>query len=45
LIGKPEEKSPLGRPGSSYEDNIKKDLREIRWGGMDWIHQVQDRHQ
>jgi hypothetical protein len=25
------------------EDNIKMDLREIGWGGMDWIHLAQDR--
>jgi hypothetical protein len=24
-------------------DNIKMDLREIRWGVMDWIDLVQDR--
>jgi hypothetical protein len=24
-------------------DNIKTDLREIGWDGMDWIHLVQDR--
>jgi hypothetical protein len=26
-------------------DNIKMDLREIGWGGMDWIDQAQDREQ
>jgi hypothetical protein len=26
-------------------DNIKKDLREIGWGGMDWIDVAQDRDQ
>jgi hypothetical protein len=26
-------------------DNIKKDLREIGWGGMDWIDLVQVRDQ
>jgi hypothetical protein len=25
------------------EDNIKTDLRERGWEGMDWIHVVQDR--
>jgi hypothetical protein len=29
---KPEGKKPLGRPTRSWED-----LRELRWGGMDWI--------
>jgi hypothetical protein len=27
------------------EDNIKTDLREIGWGGMNWIDLVQDREQ
>jgi hypothetical protein len=26
-------------------DNIKMNLREIRWGGMDWIDLVQNRDQ
>jgi hypothetical protein len=26
-------------------DNIKMDLRDIKWGGMDWIDLAQDRHQ
>jgi hypothetical protein len=26
-------------------DNIKMDLREIGWDGMDWIDLAQDRHQ
>ena len=37
LVGKPEGKSPLGRPRHRWEDNIKMDLREIRWGAM---HQI-----
>jgi hypothetical protein len=36
LLGNAEEKTPLGRPRRSWEDNIKMDLREIGWGGMDW---------
>jgi hypothetical protein len=36
LVGKPEGKGPLGRPRhSSWEDNIKADLGEIEWDGMD----------
>jgi hypothetical protein len=31
LVGKPEEKSPLGRPRHRWEDNIRMDLREIEW--------------
>jgi hypothetical protein len=35
LVGKPEGKRPLGKPRRRWEGNIKIDLREIRWGGMD----------
>jgi hypothetical protein len=41
LVGKPEGKRPLGRSSYRLEDNIKIDLREILWGGMDWIHLAQ----
>jgi hypothetical protein len=34
LVGKPEGKTPLGRPRRSWEDGIKMDLREIGWGGV-----------
>jgi hypothetical protein len=37
LAGKPEGKRSLGRPRHKWEDNIKMDLREIAWGGMEWI--------
>jgi hypothetical protein len=37
LVGKPEGKRLLGRHGCSWEDNIKIDLREIGWSGVDWI--------
>jgi hypothetical protein len=45
LVGKPEGKIPLGRPRRRWVDNIKIDLREIGWGGVDWIGLVQDRDQ
>jgi hypothetical protein len=45
LVGKPEEKRPLGRRRSRRVDNIKVDLREIRLGGVDWIDMAQDREQ
>jgi hypothetical protein len=45
LVGKPEGKTPLGRPRHRWEDNIKMDLGEIGWGGMDWIDLAQDRDQ
>jgi hypothetical protein len=43
LVGKPEAKRPLGRPRRRWVDNIKMDLLEIVWGGVDWIGLVQDR--
>jgi hypothetical protein len=43
LVGKPEGRRPLGRPRRRGEDNIKMDLREVGWGGMDWINLAQDR--
>jgi hypothetical protein len=43
LVGKPEGRRPLGRPGRRWEDNIKMDLREIGFGAVDWIHWAQDR--
>jgi hypothetical protein len=45
LMGKPEGKRPLGRPRRRLEDNIKIDLIEIGWGGMDWINLAQDSDQ
>jgi hypothetical protein len=45
LVGKPEGKRQLGRPRRRCEDNIGMNLREIRWGGMDWIDLAQDRDQ
>jgi hypothetical protein len=45
LVGKPEGKRPLGRSRRRWVDNIKMDLREIGWDGMDWIEVAQDRDQ
>jgi hypothetical protein len=42
LMGEPEGKRPLGRPRRRWEDNIRMDLREIKWGGMDWTDLAQD---
>jgi hypothetical protein len=42
---KPEKRRPLGRPRRRWVDNIKMDLREIGWDGMDWIYLAQDRNQ
>jgi hypothetical protein len=43
LIGKPEGKIPLGSPRHRWVDNIKTDLGEVRWDGVDWIGLAQDR--
>jgi hypothetical protein len=43
LVGKPEGNKSVGRPRRRWEDNIRMDLREIGWGGMDWIDLAQDR--
>jgi hypothetical protein len=45
LVGKPEGKTPLGRPRNRRRDNIKMDVREIGWDGMDWNDLGQDRDQ
>jgi hypothetical protein len=42
-VGKPEGGRPLGRPRRRWEDNIKMDLREVGWGGIDWINLAEDR--
>jgi hypothetical protein len=43
LVGNPEGKRPLGRLRRRWVDNVKMDLREIGWDGMDWIDMAQDR--
>jgi len=43
LVGKPEGKRPPGRPRHRWQDNIKMDLQEVGFGGMDWIKLVHDR--
>jgi len=43
LVGRPEEKSPLGRHRRRWEDNNKMDLQEVGSGGMDSIELAQDR--
>jgi hypothetical protein len=37
LVEYPEKKRPLERPRRRWVDNIKMDLRETGWDGMDWI--------
>jgi hypothetical protein len=42
LVGNPEGKRPLERPRRRWKE-IKMDLREFGWGGVEWIHLAQDR--
>jgi hypothetical protein len=44
LVEKPEGRRPLGRR-RRWVDNIRMDLREIGWHGVDWIDVSQDRDQ
>jgi hypothetical protein len=37
LVGKPERKKLLGRTRRRWEDNIRMDLEEIGYDGLDWI--------
>ena len=43
LAGKHEGKRPLGRPRRRWKNNIKMDIQEVGYGGMDWIDLAQDR--
>jgi hypothetical protein len=43
LVGKPEEKRPLGRPRRRWEDNIGVGHQEVGFGCEDWIGLAQDR--
>jgi hypothetical protein len=43
LVGKPEGRRPLGRPGRRWVNNIKMDLLEMGLGDVDWIGLAQDK--
>jgi hypothetical protein len=43
LVGKPEEKMPLGKPRRRWEDNIKMNLQEVGRGRGNWMELAQDR--
>jgi hypothetical protein len=45
LVGKPEGKRPLGEPRHRWVNNIRINLRETGWEGLDWVHLTQDRDQ
>jgi hypothetical protein len=44
LVGKPEGKTPLGRPRRGWIDNIKMNILEIGVTVVDWICLAQDRY-
>jgi hypothetical protein len=43
LVENQEGKRLLGRPRHRWVDNIKMDLLDIGWGGVDWIGLSEDR--
>jgi hypothetical protein len=43
LVGKPQGEKPLRRPWRRWEDDNKKDLQEVGFGGIDWIDLAKDR--
>jgi hypothetical protein len=45
LVGKPQEKRPVGRSRRRWMDNIKIDIREIGWNVVDWIDLAHNRDQ
>jgi hypothetical protein len=45
MVEKPKGKRPLERPRRIWLDNIKMDVIEIGWSGMDWTDLAQDKDQ
>jgi hypothetical protein len=43
LVGKPEGRRKLQRTRRRWVDNIKIYLRDVGWGGLDWMYLAQDR--
>jgi hypothetical protein len=43
LMGTPDGKRQLERQRSRWEDNIKMNVQDVGWGGMDWIYLTEDR--
>jgi len=43
LVGKPEGRRPLGRPGRKRVDNIRMDVQEVGYGYLDWNGLAEDR--
>jgi hypothetical protein len=45
ILGKPEGKRSLGTQIRRWVDNVKIGLREMGWGGIDWIDLAEDNGQ
>jgi hypothetical protein len=45
LVGKREGKKPLENPWRRWEDNIRMDLTNLGWEGVEWMHLAQHRVQ
>jgi hypothetical protein len=45
LVVKPDGKRPLWRSWRKYEDNIKMDVKEIKWQRLDLVRLTQDTDQ
>jgi hypothetical protein len=43
LVGKTKGKKPLGKPRRKWQDNIRMDIQEVGYGGMDWNELALDR--
>ena len=41
-MGRLEGRRPFGRPSGRWRDNIKIDLQEVVWGGMEWNGMAQE---
>ena len=41
--GNLKERGKLGRTKRRWEDNIKMNVKDMEWEGIDWIHMAQDR--
>jgi hypothetical protein len=44
LVRKSEGKRPFSRPMHRWEGNIRMDLKEIGWEGMDWVQLAQNKN-
>jgi hypothetical protein len=43
LVGRRKGRRPFGRPRHRWQDNIKINLQEVGWEGVDWIGMAEDR--